>query len=360
MEVRTVSSIGVNKTIDNFTKGLETKPTDIFMEEVETLLTYKVATFIAKYWNPILVPIGLVGNVLSFLIMVKPTNRKLSTCIYMAAISVNDSTMMLLIFYGWCVDYLKIHKRYPLGCRMESFLIMSALQNATYQVVAMTIDKYIAVKWPHKAATYSTPRRAKWTIVVLYVCVIIYNLPDFFMTKMIGAVCASYVIGGVYAKIYSWLTFILNGIVPLALLIALNSTIMHEVRKSYKQFRNPVDKARESTKKAVENQLTLMLLLVTTLFLVLLIPTYVRFLYFAFANRDTPEKYAGAMLFYYISTRLYFTNSGINFFLYCISGKKFREDLKELLFFGTLKGKSERTISISTVHTLQPASSDTE
>ena len=54
----------------------------------------------------------------------------------MAAISVND--------------YLKIHKRSPLGCRIESFLIICALQNATYQVVVMTIDKFIAIQWPHK------------------------------------------------------------------------------------------------------------------------------------------------------------------------------------------------------------------
>ena len=232
MDVETVSSIGVNKTIDNFTDGLETKPKDIFMDAVESLLTYKIATFIAKYWNPILVPIGLVGNVLSFLIMVKPNNRKLSTCIYMAAISVNDSMMMVLIFYGWSVDYLNIHKRYPLGCRMESSLIMFALQNGTYQVVVMTTDKFIAVKWPHKAATYSTPKRAKWTIFAIYVCAISYNLPDFFLTKMIGAACVSYAVGGVYAKIYSWLTFILNGIIPLTSLIAMNSTIVHEVRKS--------------------------------------------------------------------------------------------------------------------------------
>ena len=334
----------------NFTEDLDTKTRDSFMDEVKTFLTYKVATLIAKYWSPILVPIGLVGNVLSFLIMIKPNNRKLSTCIYMAAISVNDSMMMVLVLYGWSVSYLKIHKDDPMACRIDSFLIMCALQNATYQVVAMTVDKFIAVKWPHKAATYSTPKRAKWTIVVLYVFVISYNLPDLSMTKMIGTVCVSYAVGGVYAKIYSWLTFILNGIIPLTLLIAMNSTIVHEVKKSHNTFRrfesvkdpenqNSAGQGRNRMKKGVENQLTKMLLLVTTLFLILLIPTYVRFLYFAFVNRDTPEKYAGAMLLYYLTTRLYFTNSGINFFLYCISGRKFREDLKELLSFATPRKK---------------------
>ena len=89
---------------------------------------------------------------------------------------------------------------------------------------------------------------------------------------------------------------------------------------------------RQNTMKSVENQLTLMLLSVTMLFLILLCPTYIRFIYLAFAERDTPYKYANSMLFFQISSKLYTTNSGINFFLYCISGQKFRNDLKEILF----------------------------
>ena len=87
MAEQSVSTIKFGEISHNFTKALETTTVDSFMEEVKTLLIYDVATFIAIYWIPILVPIGLVGNMLSFLIMVKPSNKKLSTCIYMAAIS---------------------------------------------------------------------------------------------------------------------------------------------------------------------------------------------------------------------------------------------------------------------------------
>ena len=125
-----------------------------------------------------------------------------------------------------------------------------------------------------------------------------------------------------------------------------------EILNLLKSFenQNSVDTTTKSTSKNVQNQLTIMLLLVTTLFLLLLIPTYVRFLYFAFVNRDTPEKHATAVLFLHLSTRLYFTNSGINFFLYCISGKKFRQDLKELLSFTTSQRTAERNISTLTSH----------
>ena len=51
----------------------------------------------------------------------------------------------------------------------------------------------------------------------------------------------------------------------------------------------------------------------------------------AFVKRDTPFEFARSMLVFQITAKLYTTNSGINFLLYCISGKKFRNDLKEIL-----------------------------
>ena len=41
--------------------------------------------------------------------------------------------------------------------------------------------------------------------------------------------------------------------------------------------------------------------------------------------------YAQSMFIFQITGELYITNSGINFFLYCLSGKKIRDDLKETI-----------------------------
>ena len=264
----------------------------------------------------------------------------------MAVIGINDNIMMILFFYHWLLTVVEIHESFSMGCKIESFLAMFSLPNATFQVVAMTLDKFVAIKWPHKAATYSTPKRAKLVVVAILFCVTIYNIPHLFISKLIGKSCVSYGAGDVYTQVYSWFTFALNGIVSFISLIAMNVTIIHSVRKGHKRFSNgqkPVEnledqhsasRTKQRLSKNTENQLTAMLLLVTTLFLVLLIPTYIRFLYFNYVKRDTPEEYASSMLFYYLCTRLYFTHSGINFFLYCISGRKFRGDLKELFSCG--------------------------
>ena len=63
-----------------------------------------------------------------------------------------------------------------------------------------------------------------------------------------------------------------------------------------------------------------------------MLPTYIRFVYGQFVKLNTPAKFASYVLFYQISQTLYNINNAINFFLYCTSGEKFRNDLKELLF----------------------------
>ena len=78
-----------------------------FMEEVCTYTTFKIANFINTYWFPVLVPIGLIGNTLSFMVMIQPNNRKVSTCIYMAAISINDNLMMCMCSHEYLFQSLK-------------------------------------------------------------------------------------------------------------------------------------------------------------------------------------------------------------------------------------------------------------
>ena len=100
----------------------------------------------------------------------------------------------------------------------------------------------------------------------------------------------------------------------------MNYIIVKSVRASRKLFRSndiptatgkdhSLDK-RQRTMKNAESQLTIMLLLVTSLFLILLFPTYFRFIYLTFAKRDTPLQYANSMLIYQVTSKLYISIVG--------------------------------------------------
>ena len=345
-----------------------TEASDTFMEEVNTYTVFIIAKYISNYWLPILIPIGYVGNILSFLVMIKPNNRKMSTCIYMASISVNDNFMMSLALYNYIFKYTKKYPWHPVECRIIAAFQLFVLQNATYQVIAMTVDKFIAIKWPHKAATYSTAKRAKYTVFGVVAGLVIFNLPHLIISQVVGggAQCLGYARGGAITMFYSWFNFVLNAVIPFFMLIYMNYVIIKKVRQSRRMFSEKeivesnqeieqsyntgANQRRQRSLKNTENQLTIMLLLVTTLFLILMVPTYIRFLVYSFFNTGTPERYANLMSLYQFSYILYNTNSGINFFLYCISGQKFRNDVIETFSYSVGENMtSERSKSSASV-----------
>ena len=83
--------------------------------------------------------------------------------------------------------------------------------------------------------------------------------------------------------------------------------------------------------KSTERQIYVTLLLVTFGFLVLTTPSKIMPLYVqAVGYGDTPTMFAAFYLFYQLSQKALYTNNGINFFLYIMSGQKFRIDLKKL------------------------------
>ena len=239
MEYTILTNDTNRRFVNATTMDMTTK--DTFMEKVEGYVTFKIAGILSTYGFPVLVPFGLLGNTLSFLVMIKPNNREMSTCIYMAAISLNDNLMMCMASHNWLVVVMKVHEWNSAECKIAAYLVLFGLQNTTFQVLAMTIDKFIAIKWPHRAATYSTPRRAKFITIGVTVSLAIYNIPHLFFSSLVGEQCLGYVIGGVITKAYSWINFVINAIIPFTMLIYMNYVIVKTIRQSRRMFGN-VDK----------------------------------------------------------------------------------------------------------------------
>ncbi len=71
------------------------------MTDVESYLTYKIGDVIHKYYLPIIVTIGLCGNILSLLVLLQKKHRNNSCYILMAALAVNDSIVLCVAGYDW-------------------------------------------------------------------------------------------------------------------------------------------------------------------------------------------------------------------------------------------------------------------
>ena len=206
----------------------------------------------------------------------------------------------------------------------------------------MTFERFYSIIRPHKAASVNTIKKARVIIVCIVIISALYSVPHLFMTGRDGTTCTPYAKGtDLFAgKVYFWSDQILGFTFPFIALLTMNTVIIHTLCKRSKILLTRSDTQDEvqgqsqghsSKMKSSEKQIIIMLLLVTFGFLILMTPSYGMILYNVFVDfSSSPKLYAGFILFMSIGEKTFYTNFGINFYLYVISGSKFRSDLLKL------------------------------
>ena len=351
---------------------------------------YKAAFQLVVWVTPITVVVGLVGNILSFLVMIQRKNRRVSCCVYMAVLAITDSySLISYLGFGACLVLNPDHAlcRSKTMCKMSGYLMSCSNVSGTMLLVTLTFDRFLAICYPLKARVYCTSKRS-WIIaasVVLLCC--LYSVPNIFMTGFYktpnGETCLLLAETSIdlFAKIYSSMNIIIIVIVPFVCLLVLNLRIIMVIRQRHKPFEDEElrrvgggqDRKRSSVamsfdvnprivvmrssssgnvlndvskRKDTDRQLTVMLLFVTFAYIILTAPQYTRQLLLLFF-----DPYSGSVdyaLFAFLSVffqRLFFINYAINFYLYCLVGSKFRRDLCQLLSCSSRSRSSEMTES---------------
>ena len=213
---------------------------------------------------------------------------------------------------------------------------------STWLILSMTFERFYSIIRPHKAATFNTVKRARIVIVGIVIIFVLYSVPLLFMTTPEGRLCFPYTKGmdHLAVKIYTWADQVVGFAFPFIALLIMNSVIIHTLRKRSKLSLTRSDTQAEGQgqneghlqkMKSSEKQIITMLLLVTFGFLILMTPMYTISFYSEFFDyTSSPKSYAGFFLYMNIAKETFCTNSGINFYLYVISGQKFRSDLIKL------------------------------
>ncbi|XP_041773112.1 growth hormone secretagogue receptor type 1-like [Anopheles merus] len=345
----------------------------------QTFVYYaEVLSVINFYYVPALVLFGSIGNVLSVLVFFKTKLRKLSSSYYLAALGLSDTFYLIGQFVAWLnlVD-LKIYIQ-EICCRFFTFSSSLCCFLSVWFVVAFTVERFIAVLYPLKRQTMCTVRRAKIVIFALTIAGIFISLPIFFFASpqfsasMNDTICDIVQEYKDQAAMFNFLDFILVFVVPFTIIVVLNTitaltvwkfasirrtmTIPRSygtnVRESRRQlnisssqlFGNgtvPVQQIQLYSRSRVANsqiKVTKMLLIVSTVFVCLNLPSYIVRVKIYLETEHTN------MNIYLVQNccQLFFmTNFGINFILYCVSGQNFRKAI-----FGMFQKRSQRQINL--------------
>ena len=322
-------------------------------------------TLMKSILYPCLLALGTFGNVMTIAIHKRTVNTSPMSIFFMT-LAVAD----LLLLYSNCVQgwvnsvfHFSIMKHNDTTCKIVMFMVYVSGVLSAWALVAMTVQRAVCVLWPHRANVLCTVRKSKVIVVsmVLFITAIhvhiLYGFSIVYRThnrKCYVIIEYDYFFSG----IWSWVDMLIFSLLPWLCLAIGNSLLVWKLKVSIREAEvslgsDQADKINGRKKKATS--ITVTLVAVSTAFLILTFPmSFLQILNFVKWLNGTLYTTQRTVPLYYIlqiSYPLWYANSCINFYLYCLTGAKFRREAKQILaciFHEDIK-QSEANTTVSTM-----------
>ncbi|XP_041371546.1 FMRFamide receptor-like [Gigantopelta aegis] len=271
---------------------------------------------------PVVCLIGLIGNILSIIVMCQKQMTS-STNVYLLALAISDCIKIISDFLYFTVilllevDFPKGNKAFGFLYPYAHYIFNTSLCISAWLTVSVAVERYIYVCHPTKVKGYCTISRARTISTSVFVLMSFLAIPYAMRYRTIehrnNVTGAIHYIPQVtdlwqnqmFSKTYTWLQNFLRSIIPLFLLIVLNTCIIYGIRRCrFGRF-----------KSNRRYRITIMLVFVILVFLVFITPDAIMSTFFGFGYYEEKFLHRGVRE---ITDLLLLVNSGTNFIIYCI------------------------------------------
>jgi hypothetical protein len=323
-----------------------------------------IHVYLMMYVSPVIFTLGLIGNMLTIFIMRRPRFQDSTTAVYMPFIATFDTlTLFSEVLPNWveACGFGKFEEIHFVTCKTIKFLAYTNGDTAIWALVAFNFDRFVAVCFPLKKRVVCTHRHAVIISVVLFIFAIMKNLHVFVtrgqvLEKDDPSNCGKPEPWRYFEKfVRPWMAFALVNVLPFLIILFCNAMIVTSLlrnsglepatmpntrRASNARRASNVSPRRASiaTNTRLLSQMTVMCLSISVAFLILLAPSIVLLIGKPYWKPDCrPYKNVKA-----VASLMMYVHHSCNFFLYCLTGSAFREELVDLF----KKGPQERRSSV--------------
>ena len=281
--------------------------------------------------------LGLIGNIFSMVVLLDCRMRS-STSVYLFALAVSDSIILIAMTLFFALPAIYIYTGY-LKPYMDFFpymlpiaypISLIAQMCSIYTTVSFTVERFIAVCRPLKAAEMCTIPRARRVVLGTFIFSVIYNIPrmleykvTYIFDSQANMTQAKYVhttLGknATFRHIYFlYLHIPIMVLLPFLILAVFNTLLIRAVKNSVRTYGRVNNRARR------ENNLTIMLITVVVIFLLTQVVSIVDNINGAILSTEEQNLPENVKLTT-VSTFMVILNSATNFYIYCVFGRKFR------------------------------------
>ncbi len=289
-----------------------------------------------------IIPLGLIFNTISVLVFLSRTMRKRSASLYLASLAVSDSLSLLACMVDYWLKHphvdISIIKSSDAVCISISYLSSATRMFSALLVTSFTIERFIGVVYPLKRATLSSLSHARRVVIAEGMVSVVVTSFTVFTIGIVnvpyGHECDVRPDKSTIYSVFNVLFLVCGSIVvPIIVICSLNTFIL---RKICTRRANLVC-AKQFSKRIRQGYNTATVLLsVSSAFVILNLPYCVTWFLLYFHHYGLiPSLGEGAFWKLYsakyITSVPYYLNYSINFLLYNICARTFRQELMRLL-----------------------------
>ncbi len=304
------------------------------VEEVCTEQSIVVTILTVKYYVSLirsycLLPIGLIGSVLTLLVICRTTTGPKSFTYCVCLIAVSDGLHLGFTYFN-VIATLLLWPRPRWFCKMAYFMNYSTSTISDNMVMILAIERAVAVVIPHKVKMIFTVKRVLFILLLIIVYSFLLNTHTLFTIDTNGhGGCTSVVEYIQISQIFN-LIIIVNLLLCFIIILACAVVITYKLRQ-----RRITMAANQIGTTNNDTQITVMLLAMSLLYLVATLPFLAIWIYSSFMSKIDIGSAQGksAVLVLATQTALVLKDLGHvgNFYLYCLSAKIFRKAFLDLV-----------------------------
>ena len=298
----------------------------------------KVSMFWDKYiYGVFTVVLGVCGNCLAFILLRRPRLRNSATSFYMTCLAMSDSCVLL---FGVAGNHtLQVHGiriNSDVYCKIMYFIVKCCFALSDWTLACMSLERCLAIAMPLKSKSILNPRANKISLFIIFLCVAVYYSHVFVVYGSLRGACRMTSLR-FHPHQRSLIDYIIFTLGP-AIFIAVSNIIIviSLVRSSRKQLKLSEGQMGQGTTKA-NTSVIAMLISLSIAFFVLKTPWFVTKTAMA-AAWTTKAQYHFIMeteAYYRLLLSIFlwmaYFNHCVNFYLYVLTGREFRQELVVLV-----------------------------
>ncbi|CAF0892563.1 unnamed protein product [Adineta ricciae] len=300
---------------------------------------FQVTSFISIHALPVF---ALAGN--SLILLVILTNSQLnrsSFSVYVKSMAISDTLVLVLKLLSYENKTSKLFY-WPSLCTGFVFLTDTSVLLSVWTIVLITIERTLVVVYPLHIKKFVSVRRARMFIFLIATCSIVLSARVLLLSIDVSPSqknrCQPEANWYGYYKVNGTITEFVSCFIPLTIVITSNCITLYTVKRAVFQRHQILSHQIATQKRPLdtnENQLMLMLLVVTLMFMVYFLPYTITNVILRwglpFGLCFTRRAFEVYLYIRTLSELLKDLNFCTNFIIYCISGRRFRYALFSLI-----------------------------